>query len=410
MPALNRHETSALHSPKSDARLHYLDTLRAVLMSLGIVIHSLQVYSSKQSWLVTSDASLVGAAFAVDFLHLFRMPAFFLIAGFFAALLIERLSLARYLLSRIGRIALPLVVAIATVNLLQHQLLESLGLLEEGAIWSERVGTYLSHLWFLFYLLLFFPLWALARRGPWGESPLIKAWLRHRMTVLVLPLLLPLVGVGTRALGSAGLPIYQEFLGVLSLDKGLYFFAFFAMGICCYYLRYWLSFLETVQIPHMVLVSVVSLAIASTSHWLEASQALSGQSLARLIDVLAIYSKGLAALVFTALAIRLSVRFGRRPLPFARRLADASYTIYLVHHLLVIVFALLIRDLPIPPLLGFLVLVSLVAATSFVIHEACIKPYSSLRFLFNGETKLVFGKFDQLTRSRRRARLGHAPG
>lgn len=75
----------------SHTRVHYMDNLRAFAMLLGVFFHAALAYSPtlSQLWL-TADAN--NAAF-VDMLayfsHSFRMPLFFLIAGFFAALLVH---------------------------------------------------------------------------------------------------------------------------------------------------------------------------------------------------------------------------------------------------------------------------------------------------------------------------------
>src|SRR5262245_10375649 len=102
--------TSGLAVP----RLHALDGLRAAMMLLGLVLHS------STSYLVTSlgptwpykDPHPSGLFDPLVFIiHLFRMPTFFVVAGFLAALLMQREGVRGFLVHRARRLALPLVVA-----------------------------------------------------------------------------------------------------------------------------------------------------------------------------------------------------------------------------------------------------------------------------------------------------------
>jgi len=65
-------------------REHFWDALRAFLMLLGIPYHVALSYQTGQDFIVHSGEGLVGAREFADTVHLFRMPAFFVIAGYFA--------------------------------------------------------------------------------------------------------------------------------------------------------------------------------------------------------------------------------------------------------------------------------------------------------------------------------------
>jgi fucose 4-O-acetylase-like acetyltransferase len=55
----------------------------------------------------TGDSS-AGAAVIHYTIHMFRMPAFFVIAGFFARVLVERRGVRAFVLDRAKRVAVPL--------------------------------------------------------------------------------------------------------------------------------------------------------------------------------------------------------------------------------------------------------------------------------------------------------------
>ena len=90
-------------------RIHGLDALRAVLMLLGVLIHSALNYMP--GWFVQDPHNQAEwMMIVIDVIHTFRMPAFFLLSGFFAALLVERRGLFRMFRNRFDRIVRPLAV------------------------------------------------------------------------------------------------------------------------------------------------------------------------------------------------------------------------------------------------------------------------------------------------------------
>ena len=64
-------------------REHYLDTCRAVLMLLGIPYHAALVYDPEMVWLIYTQDNVSFLGFLAELLHSFRMPVFFLIAGYY---------------------------------------------------------------------------------------------------------------------------------------------------------------------------------------------------------------------------------------------------------------------------------------------------------------------------------------
>ena len=109
--------TTSSHLPAAPggiARRHDLDALRALAMLLGIVLHAALSFAPGL-WLVEdSDQSDL---FSLLFLaiHGFRMPVFFLMSGFFTAMLWRRRGLGALVRQRTMRVFLPLVLAWVTI-------------------------------------------------------------------------------------------------------------------------------------------------------------------------------------------------------------------------------------------------------------------------------------------------------
>jgi len=82
-------------------------------MLLGIVLHASLAYTGGP-WIVRDEGH---GAFGGVFLaiHGFRMQLFFLLSGFFTALVWRRLGLAGLLRQRAARIALPLLIGMFTI-------------------------------------------------------------------------------------------------------------------------------------------------------------------------------------------------------------------------------------------------------------------------------------------------------
>lgn len=96
----------------SDDRFHSLDAVRACALLAGMLLHALMSYMPGMrdiNWPL-ADASTNPALGILYFvIHLMRMTLFFVIAGFFARLLHERLGTKGFIRNRLRRIALPFI-------------------------------------------------------------------------------------------------------------------------------------------------------------------------------------------------------------------------------------------------------------------------------------------------------------
>jgi glucan biosynthesis protein C len=155
--------------PRTD-RLHSLDALRAFALLLGILFHGAAGYvdnfpAAFWPWREPPSA-LLGAYFF--FSHMFRMSLFFMIAGLFGRMVLERKGPRAFVRDRSKRILLPLVAGLPIV-LLAFGLFSALGTLLGGgdvmalvsrpppADATEGPATFpWVHLWFLYYLVIFY--------------------------------------------------------------------------------------------------------------------------------------------------------------------------------------------------------------------------------------------------------------
>jgi glucan biosynthesis protein C len=365
---------------KPARRLHHLDAARSVLMALGIVFHAAQVYSTDTEWLIKDATTSAIFSWIVASIHAFRMPAFFFISGLFCALTVERRDVRGFLSHRLSRILVPL----ATVGLLLNapQVLwlayrqNDIGRVADSVAWLDG-SLWLLHLWFLAYLAVYFVVAGVAgRRCLSLLRRAANAAARRRIGPTATTLLLL---VGTSAIYLTIVP--AQLFGILYADipfLGTYFglvlhFCFFALGFAvmadprlydAYVARGWLS------IPAWLLASAATTAVRGP--------------LAPLFGHLSILMAGLGAVYATLLVFRLAVR---QPSRVWRYSADAAYTVYLLHHPIIVVTGALLVGSTVPIGLKFATLCLCALGTSLAFHHYVVLRVPAVSYLLNGQRR-----------------------
>ncbi len=95
--------------PGRIARRHDLDAVRSFAMLLGIALHAALAYTGP-GWVVSDGPSSGLLGFLVASVHGFRMPLFFLLSGFFSAMLWSKRGASGLITQRTKRILIPLVL------------------------------------------------------------------------------------------------------------------------------------------------------------------------------------------------------------------------------------------------------------------------------------------------------------
>ncbi|MEP1034230.1 acyltransferase family protein [Ekhidna sp.] len=141
-------------------RIHSLDALRAIMMLLGIVLHSAETYSVGVDLLWPKDPHSTSYFFTylTSVIHIFRMPIFFLLSGFFAAMLYYDRSPAAMISQRFKRILLPFIVFLLILHpIIYHSydfMIKSFGLDNFPNVLFRWLPNITYHLWFLYYLII----------------------------------------------------------------------------------------------------------------------------------------------------------------------------------------------------------------------------------------------------------------
>jgi glucans biosynthesis protein C len=135
-------------------RLQNIDALRVILILLGVVLHSADVYRPS-GWLVADRENAPIYAVVADFIHIFRMPALFFVSGLLLRLTLHPRHLASNVFKRSLRLVLPFIVTAFTVNSAIQWFQVACAGSTYCKSWAHEGAERIQHLWFLSDLLLF---------------------------------------------------------------------------------------------------------------------------------------------------------------------------------------------------------------------------------------------------------------
>jgi peptidoglycan/LPS O-acetylase OafA/YrhL len=157
-------------------RLHALDAVRAFALLLGVVFHAGFSFIPGMIpgvWAIVDNSPSHAISVLLFASHMFRMTLFFFVAGFFARMLFHRKGARGFWRDRLKRILVPLVagwliLAPALLAVWMWGLTKTFGTLPAApaGMPPPPPGAFpLTHLWFLYYLLVLYVLVLLGRAG-----------------------------------------------------------------------------------------------------------------------------------------------------------------------------------------------------------------------------------------------------
>ncbi len=280
-------ETQQTHSPVAvqpthHPRFHDLDSLRAAMMLLGIVFHAAWFFIPVYYGHTLSDVSgSWGFSYFFGWVHQFRMQTFFLIAGFFACLLIQKRGTWSFAKNRMLRIVFPFLLGMLTLwPLMKLQYLRG-GLISGRILSDEPLMTqywnimtninwkaeWLIHLWFLYTLILLYLIsWSLTLLFDLvvDRSNRVRPRIIRLINVITESRLGPfLLAIPVAVCMAIDLTWFGIFSGdLVPLWTGVFaYWIFFAVGWCLYarpmiidtYVKRWPSYLLIGSVMSLIL-------------------------------------------------------------------------------------------------------------------------------------------------------------
>lgn len=350
------------------ARLHYLDVARAALLLAGIPYHAAQPFSAR-AWFLHSGSYSRVAELAGAFSHGFRMHAFFLLAGFFAVLMIRRRGRGAWMQDRAQRLLIPLAATVVFVLPIQAMIL---GATEQGSVLAGLAQMrrdprlWVAHSWFLRDLFLYCALLAIG--WPWLRRVRWRAG--GGIALLAVP-----VGFAAWKWGVNALT--QEMLGRIdataayNLGTFLTYAPYFGLGAAIGAAPHLLERLGQARAWQIALALGWTLAVAWFLPRGDFDVGASGAVSA------------VTGLVGSWAILALMRRWFDRPNPLVDYLVAASLVFYLVHLPFVFLFTGIVRSLALSPTLAW-VAVSLATLAACVACHAVVRRVPLAYFLLNG--------------------------
>jgi len=367
-------------------RIYFLDNLRTFMILLVVVLHSAITYSPmlENIWSVSDPAKNSGLGLLIIYLDIFVMFVMFFISGYFIPQSLKSKSTWAFIKSKFRRIMLPWIVAVFTlIPAYKFIFLYSRGLPQEEWFTYFHLFTRAggnpgyfadnpaqSWLWFLPVLFLFQLLYVvLAKTGVF----------RIKISLKTAVILTFIVGLA-----------YSMIIAILNLkgwfdspilhfqrERLLIYLMFFLLGSLCYKLKVFESNRKSKKlyiISNVALTISLSLFTVVTMNFfyniLDPSRNLFLVS--EIVDGMMYYgSVILSAFSFLYILIHLFRFRLNRTGRILAELIKNSYSVYIIHMVVIGVFSLMLLNISMPALVKFIIL----TIPTFVVSNLLVSGY-----------------------------------
>ena len=372
---------------KPPIRYHGLDALRGFAMMLGIVLHATLAYFAGDA-----DADY-GAFWPQDdqqsplswiiftFIHSWRMPTFFLLAGFFAHLVLDRRGDGYFVRDRLNRILLPLIVFGLIMAAIIPSIWVSAFARELTLVTPLEIPPTIGHLWFIYHLVYLYVILVAAR---WIAGKISRPLPLGRILLAVfvnrwhVPLII-LFSVITLA------RLIENVEDYLLWPIGVWDFMFslvpFLIGYGLYKRREIVDSLASTS-STVSLLSVATVAFAIQLVMTVVTSA--DDAAAERWGLLLILTQSTATVCYTFGLIGLFQLAFSTHSSWVRWVADSSYWVYIMHLPVVLIIGTLMFELPWPADLKFIIVCVVTGALGFATYWAFIR-YTFIGTMLNGK-------------------------
>src|SRR5271166_2780959 len=374
---LTQDASSARAPPSRAARVARrtdFDLLRILICCLVIFAHALLIFTGSPPYHLQSEIQSPTAAVIYQFIRITSMPVFFLLAGWSAVGSLRRRDAGRFILERTKRLLVPLIAGTALLGSIIKYIELSHG---------RDIGTYglrlvrplranfleffpynlmciklvtWSHLWFLAYLFL--------------------------ISIILLPLLVQLGKRACKATVPGAMVVYLPVLPLattLVLFKGYWpwipslyndWTNFSYFGICFLFgavIAVWPGFEKRLrtQVPYLSLVTFLAFA----------GVLLCGESsVGRLLVALTAWGA-------IGAGLGLAARFQPTPTPMLAYLSEATMPVYVLHHVPLLLLAVVLLPLPWPVWLKIMLIFLPASGISLAAYHWLVRPWDPIRWL-----------------------------
>ncbi len=373
--------------PQKTERIHALDSLRAIMMLLGIVLHTSMTYADTDfgaAWILKDIGSTnISNDYIYKVIHSFRMQTFFVVAGFFASLLFYERSPKKMIQNRVSRIVLPFIVFLFILNApIMFSMIYSYNVFQGSENALSAALNYISklpftdstlHLWFLYYLSMIsgvsVGMALLLKKLPAVTRPMSQAfnWVIERPILRVL-IFAALTSVIYFIMGAWYTEKYNSFTP--NFNAFLYYSFFYCVGWILFKSKHLLNKLMKLDWACAILGLVLYTAYLLIDLIFQPFNIVTHILINSLVVWLLIF--GITGLF---------MRYGSKHSPLMRYVSDSSYWVYLLHLPLTLIIPGLIADWPLPSTLKMLFVVLSTGVICFVSYHYLVRGTFIGKFL-----------------------------
>ncbi len=355
-------------------RLHYMDSLRALAMILGVFFHAAMCYAItfQDGWIIKDGTSELITVFVI-LSGSFRMPLFFVVAGFFANFLLQKRGTRTFFENRVTRLVLPFIIFLpclltvfALVTVFGQYFL---GSLNEAANLEQEIKTH--HLWFIYYLSIFI---ALALTVHWIQNDIVEKTRGFILSQAYMLLLMPLLIAPAIYLNGGKVEAAVSFIPELWMFG--YFGVFFILGWHIFAYQNFTVMIEN----HLLKLVIASVILFIFLIYMLQANNTGLQVSPVLFAIIAAYTT--FYLVFTA--IGLGKRYLNSERKWTRYMSDASYWIYLTHVPLVMIFHILLKPIEVNLWLKYSMTVTATLLITTISYHYLVR-YTIIGTMLNGK-------------------------
>lgn len=408
MPNNNLHQLNRLPDTNS-VRLDGLDALRAIAMLLGIALHAAVAYMPTRMpnllWPLFDEQQSSLCSFLYWWVHAFRLPVFFVLAGYFSETLFQKRGADGYLKHRIRRLVVPFCVGgipimgmtflvfaygwFVTGRATPAQIVRPFRYLAED-IKGNFFGP--AHLWFLSDLIIMsLVFWRL--RKEWSSQT-------NSTSTTSIPLgpkfLLPFVfALPTAVVLRGDVTPFTEFHNTFIPDPSrlMYYGIYFCCGFLFYRQREW--FVASLRYPwtHVAL----SLPVAALMLWSVQLHFVNETAFTKTCVALTVVLVSWLS-IFGWFGV--FIRYWSLSSPSVRYLSDSSYWMYLIHLPIVAALHIAFRKMSWSADVKFLAVTSVTTVVGLVTYQMFVR-YSAIGDCLHGARPPRSAKVEVVLRPQR---------
>ncbi len=352
-------------------RIYFLDHLRTLMIFLVVVLHAGLVYEYvlENSWIVVDPVKANSIGMIRLYLDLFVMFIIFFISGYLIPMSLKSKTSIEFIKSKVKRILIPWVIAVFTlIPAYKFIFLYSRGLPQEEWFsyfhFFERAGSDLSFyannpaqnwLWFLPVLFMFQVIYLL-----FSKTKVLSLNISLKWAVIFTFIIGVIYSVTISELDLTGW--YDSAILHFQRERLLVYFMSFLLGSLCYKLKVFESNIKNKRfyiIANVVLTVVLGIftAVALNTFFNIIDPQRNYYFISEFGDKVVYYSSAILSQLSVLYVFLYGFRFSlNRTSVLMDELNRNSYSVYIIHTIVLGILALIMIDLPVPSMIKFLML------------------------------------------------------